>query len=105
MTIREKVARAVAFSDPTITPKGHKELSWPYDWSDSEVADHVVVTTAAITAFLEAAAEDGWHMCRDEPTGDMVREAFLVNPMARRFNCSAGYRAMLAATPEFKWDK
>ena len=34
-------------------------------------ADHGRKGHAAITAFLDAAAEEGWHMRPDEATGDM----------------------------------
>ena len=58
----------------------------------------------AITAFLEAAAEEGWHMRPDEATEGMENAGFTTvaasnNPIKR------SYRAMLAAAPEFEWDK
>lgn len=71
--------------------------------------------TAAITAFLEAAAtipdKDGrvWHMRPDEATEEMGKKSGLVD------KCVCGcritqwgvksYRAMNAAAPKFEWDK
>lgn len=53
------------------------------------------LATAAITAFLKAAAENSWHMRPDEPTGEMADY-----PTARVI-----WREMLAAAPKFEWDK
>ncbi len=90
MTIREKVAVALR----------HASL----ENDDVDVA---------ITAFLAAAAEQGWHMRPDEATADMKHAAFLAmdsaacrgDPKARAWDCVVGHRAMLAAAPEFEWDK
>ncbi len=74
---------------------------------------------AAITAFLAAAAEPdeqtgiSWHMRSDEVTADMKHAAFLAmdnaacrgDPKARAWDCVVGHRAMLAAAPEFEWDR
>ena len=107
MTIREQVARAIAFSDSAITPKGHKELSWPYNWSQSEVADHVVVATAAVTTFLQAAAEQGWHMRPDEATEEMLSRGMNIVPGQDDWTTFVEiYRAMLAdPTAQFELDR
>ncbi len=52
---------------------------------------------AAINAFLEAAAEQGWHMRPDEATEEMVGAVQSGGWQVQ------DYRAMLAAAPEFKW--
>ena len=56
------------------------------------------ITDIAIPAFLEAAARQGWHMQPDEATEEM---AGVVMVGTEKFI----YRAMLAAAPEFEWDK
>ena len=53
--------------------------------------------TAAINAFLAAAAEEGWHMRPDEATEEMVKVSGSY--------CPETYRAMLAASPKFEWNK
>ena len=57
----------------------------------------------AITAFLEGAAEQGWHMRPDEAGPDMydAGEAAL----DKDGHAGDAYLAMLAAAPEFEWDK
>ena len=103
MTIREKVARAICTEcDPDMcvngsvgtgdTPSVCYQRAWEL---------HVGQATAAINAFLAAAAEDGWHMRPDSVTEDMLN-AWAKAP--GRIN-QAVYRAMLAAAPEFEWDK
>ena len=87
MTIREKVARA----------------PHPLRLSHSS-------TTAVINAFLAAAAEEGWEMTPDQPTESMLKWGARdigksmreTNHIERAKSC---YRAMLAAAPEFEWDK
>ena len=90
MSIREKVARAIANTRGQATRNG-----------DIRAAD------AAINAFLEVAAEQGWHMRPDEATEDMrlsgardigksMREE---NHMVRSQSC---YCAMLTAAPKFE---
>ncbi len=94
MTIRDRVEFAI--KDKWL----HAESSVP----GQECA------TAAITAFLEAAAEEGWRMCRDEATEEMAHEA---NGFGYRSEYTARqndllrekYRAILEAGPEFEWDK
>ncbi len=78
MTIREKVALALH----------HARLE------DDDV-------DIAINTFLQAAAEEGWHMRPDEATLSMqlaIRDMPPNEP-------SQTYRAMLAAAPKFEWDK
>ena len=110
MIIQEKVARAIQ----TQTPQIHTRLEYEH------------MTTAAITAFLEAAAEDGWHMQRDEATEEMVKQAaktpgmkavdgaitiasvhgFKLQPSNWHNSPIAdAFRAMLAAAPKFEWDR
>ncbi len=66
-------------------------------------ADHGDEGSAAIKTFLEAAAEQGWHMRPDEATEKML----YAGPQAQsRGNVGRDrYRSMLAAAPEFEWDK
>ena len=61
-------------------------------------------TAAIITAFLEAAAESGWHMRPDEADPDMydAGEAILDQKNGNLFDA---YRAMLAASRKFEWDR
>lgn len=101
MTIREKVARAIC---ATVGDHHFVDAAWD---------EHIDFAVAAITAFLEAAAEQGWHMRPDEPSPEMRHAAFVAmdkphamgEPKARAFDCVVGYRAMLDAAPEFEWDK
>lgn len=88
-SIREAVARA-------LHQKGVDNPTWE-DWLPS--ADD------AITAFLEAAAEQGWHMRPDEATEGMGRRGMSVAPMLYYNEVGPVYRAMLAAAPPFEWDK
>ena len=81
MTIREKVALALR----------HARL----EEDDVDVA---------ITAFLEAAAEDGWHMRPDEATEEMAQQGKL-EWWKHEGSVEDVYRAMHAAAPEFEWDK
>ncbi len=96
MTIREKVARAIGEAR---TPTG-RELRG--DDLAHLVAYHGPEATAAITAFLEAAAEEGWRMCRDEATEEMVVAGCRHENMG---DMAGRYHAMLAAADEFEWDK
>jgi len=61
---------------------------------------------ATINAFLAAAAEQGWHMVKDEATKKMVSTGKKVPFLEPDFSNSYPdkiYRAMLTAAPEFKW--
>ena len=91
MTIREKAARAI--------------IAWVRDQElvDAVWSEHADQADAAITAFLEAAAEDGWHMRPDEATEEMLNSC----PQAQsRGNVGRDrYRALRAAAPKFEWDK
>ncbi len=81
MTIREKVAQEV----------------------DAETFDRFDTSTLVdlvISAFLKAAAEEGWHIRPDEANSTMQKAG---KPYPHwPFQ---GYRAMLAAAPKFEWDK
>lgn len=106
MTIHEKVARAIA----NVRTPAHRELRG--DDLSHAIAYHGADATAAITAFLEAAAEQEkpWRLVPIEPSPEMRHAAFLAmdnatcrgEPKARAFDCVQGYRAMLAAAPEFE---
>ena len=94
MTIREKVEQAVRIQTPHI----HSKRQYEY------------MSTAAITAFLEAAAEQGWRMCRDEATEEMAHKANgfdYTSPFTMRQDSELmdKYRLMLAAGDKFEWDK
>ncbi len=79
-----------------------------------------------VTPFLEAAAEQGWHMRSDEVTEEMIIRA-TKTPKMQEVNLAMhhahlhgfdspvwddwddspladAYRAMLAAAPEFEWE-
>lgn len=63
----------------------------------------------AIVAFLEAAAERGWHMRPDEATQEMAHTANGFDytseyTMEQDGNLIGRYRTMLAAAPEFEVD-
>ena len=83
ITIREKVTRAVN--------------SKAFDRFDTST-----LVTLVITAFLEAAAEQGWHMRPDEATEEMAVAGCRHENMG---DMAGRYGAMLAASPEFEWDK
>ncbi len=102
MTIREKVALAISRTGIPVIEA--------YSMAD-----------AAITAFLEAAAEpdedDGisWHMRPDEVTEEMVEGACKTHKVGKPMKDGMGecpyfigrrktYRAMQAASPKFVWD-
>ena len=99
MTIREKVARAIRQKTAEIDHRPDVVQPDPM-WFAHEFA------TAAITAFLEAAAEQGWHMKPRAATDDMMRALYgpYLSETAEETR-RASYRAMLAAAPEFEWDK
>ena len=94
MDIREKVARAICEIEGYF-PWGHLGDAQKYGVHKTAIA--------AITVFLEAAAEDGWHMRPDEATEEMIRNAFGTDG-AQGWRKTA-YRAMLAVAPEFEWNK
>lgn len=92
MNIREKVARAIQFPDRGRTASIKANA----------------IATVAITTFLEAAAEKGWHLRPDEATEEMVAditECRSGHP-SKLDTHDAGsiYRDMLAAAPEFEVD-
>ncbi len=55
--------------------------------------------SAAITAFLEAAAEKGWRMMPDDATEEM-QAMYLFGSTAR-----SAWRFFCKAAPPFEWDK
>ena len=83
MSIREKVKQAMSDAYRS--------------WGKPEDSENIV--DAAITAFLEAAAEQGFRMRPDEATEEMQQTFYVANtPMsAWRFFCKAA--------PKFEWDK
>ncbi len=80
MTILEKVARAVK--------------SEAFDRFDTST-----LVALVITAFLAAAAEEGWHMQRDEATEEMITAG------GNHDHVGDGYEAMHNAAPKFEWGK
>ena len=86
MTIREKVARAVVAKQ--------MENRDVYGFSLEEA-------TAAITAFLEAAAEQGWRMLPNDAT--LAMQEVAMGHDVSHYPARA-YRAMLAAAPKFESD-
>ncbi len=87
MSIREKVAQAIV---------AHQMSRHAVHGTSLDEA------AAAITAFLEAAAEQGWKMVPEGPTGEMEligNEAWLEEKAAGYI-----YRAMCRAA-KFEWDK
>lgn len=69
---------------------------------------------ATINAFLKAAAEDGWHMRWDGVTDKMLGETPVCTQNEGsttrlielpKYYLADAYRAMLAASPKFEWDK
>ena len=98
MTIREKVARAT-------WAKVNNALEDHWDSIGQGIKDIFRwTTTLAITAFLEAAAEQGWHMRPDEADPEMydAGEAALD---VKNGHVGDAYRAMVAVAAEFEWDK
>ena len=87
----------------------------PYSCPRCYAEEIQAVAHAAITAFLAAAAEEGWHMRPDEATRGMdaamkllVYELF-IDWQEDKEQLRSVYpkllSAMLAAAPEFEWDK
>ncbi len=95
MTIRERVAQALRATDGDRPDPG-------------QLFDHLAAT--AITALLEAAAEEGWHMRRDEATEEMAHAAngfSYVSEYTMRQDKELidKYRAVMEAAPPFELDK
>jgi len=114
MTIREKVARAICQEG------GCEDSNCDCPFTGLEKEEGRQAATA-ITAFLEAAAEQGWHMRPDEATEEMrIANCELdcgyavchkaaggprcVNHGGRRKYSDESWAAMLAAAPEFSWN-
>lgn len=114
-SIREAVARAIAeYNEPSLWDK-----TMPTSWRHGYTAD----ADAAITAFLEAAAAEGWHMRPDEATEEMkianceldcgyaachkaVGGPQCVNHGERQKYSYESWIIMVAAAPRFEdWDK
>ena len=119
MTIREKVARAIARAQLERQYIGNLKNIGVVIEIDHIWPEFTPEVTAAITAFLEAAAEKGWHLMKDEPT-ETMREAGMEAAPLNYYEDKASsrqrismdtdevgpvYRAMLAACPSFEWDK
>ncbi len=96
MSIREKVARALWEAEYGQDKAMGTWSDIPDHWRD-ESHEHA---TAAITAFLEAAAEQGWHMRPDEATEEMAESGPMVPIWAKN-----AWQAMCEAAPKFEWDK
>jgi hypothetical protein len=98
MTIREKVARAICKADTILDC-----AAWERRSSEGR-EDFFKFSDAAITAFLEAAAAEGWHMRPNEATAEMNFAGEIVEG-GSQINSDDVYEAMFAAAPEFEWDK
>ena len=97
MTIPEKVARAIC-------QVGCDRENCPCDYANQD--QEIKEAAAGITAFLEAAAEKGWHMRPDEATEEMLSAGLNVVPGSDDWATFDDiYRAMLAPAPEFEVDK
>ena len=98
MSIIEKVTQAILNKASTngIELDGVPDYGYPEKNAE-------LLATAAITAFLEAAAEKGWHMRPDFATAKM-RVAATESVPKDGSRAQGRYDAMLAAAPEFKWD-
>ena len=93
MTIREAVAR-VFLADAGL------------DYDDRTVEMKEVAKKragACINAFLEATAEQDWHLRPDEATEEMVKQMW--GFIWRNDRGPTVYRAILVAAPKFEWDK
>ena len=97
MTIRDQVARAIK---PEWFGESGKALS-NYPDQDSTYQELArKQATAAINAFLAAAAGEGWHMRPDEATDGMI------DGVTEPGGIEDYYRAMLAdPTAQFERDK
>lgn len=105
MNICEKVARVIY---ETCRLYWKKEDGFESDPWDKPVAGDEpyremwqAFADVAITTFLKAAAEQGWHMRPDEATEEMVSKG--LGPRSVAHYPAWTYRDMLAAAPEFKW--
>ena len=132
MTIREKVARAICLSEGECRNCDGVVQHFRGVSRDGKVHErdrpcpYIKDANAAITALLEAAAEEGWRMCRVEATEEMVKQAAktpgmkavdgaIVIAMVHGFKLEPSdwhnspiadaFRAMLAAAPKFELDK
>lgn len=98
MSMREKVARAIYDNEG-------EALGRDAD-SDEHWLNYTDLADTAITAFLEAAAEQNWRMVRDEPTEEMIKAAGKVGYHADHSDyMDAIICAANSAAPKFKWDK
>jgi hypothetical protein len=114
MTIREKVARAIYESNC-------ERIGIKADWNSlgltgTSISGSYDNATAAITAFLEAAAAEGWHMQPDEATEEMVYQAEGISDFVLPKGLDTSREGRWAemkmalgvaneAAPEFEWDK
>ena len=95
MSIREAVARAI-YETWWQEIEGFKGDPY-YRLSANLWENWLPAADSTITAFLEAAAEQGWHMRPDDATEEMINTRIVSEEIA--------YRAMNAAAPKFEWDK
>jgi hypothetical protein len=108
MSIRDKVARAIHSNpDPVWTI---------VDWNAMHPEAQALIlrqADAAITAFLKAAAEQGWHMRPDRATKEMkivgresLREIERLEEKPMMYvRASKVYADMAAAATEIEWNK
>ena len=107
MNIIEKVALAIC---EDLWAKGMIDMELP---PKHFLIPATLTARAAVEAFLEAAAEQGWHMRPDEATKEMILNGDEAHwkthedgtQMKIRPETNIVYRTMLAAAPKFEWDK
>ena len=102
--IQEKVALAIC---KDLWAKGLIDMELP---PEDFLLPATVTAYAAITTFLKAAAEQGWHMRPDEATEEMKIEGEDVVGWEDKgdqliIGVESIFRAMLAAAPPFEWRK
>jgi hypothetical protein len=101
MTILLKVARAIAEARAEKYRTKHGNAV-PKNEVARQTSKYLSEATAAITAFLAAAAEEGWHMRPDEATEEMTEAGWDADTRLNTDPMKAVYHAMLAAAPEFE---
>ena len=113
MIIREKVARAICESEhgaPEPDAEIYVRMKRAKAWEG-----RIDMATAAINAFLAAAAEPdeetgiSWHMRPDVATETMLSDHQIAllsyASVGRVVYLREAYRAMLTTAPKFEWDK
>ena len=82
----------------TVEPKDHRKTC----------EEFLSLTRAAITAFLDAAAKQGWNMRPDEADGHMCNHGAVIwregGGASINQRCGVIYTVMTEAAPKFEWD-